>query len=145
MCADRPDIPVLDSSEAAEEVARVLEDRLYEFNVGATGFADGKDVCFTVADERGEMIGGVAGYTWGGCCYIRQLWVAEGQRLRGLGRALLAAAEREARLRNCRQILLSSHSFQAPEFYARLGYIEIARIEGHPTGHASIFLAKPLV
>lgn len=144
MCADRPDTTVIDSSEAAEAVASVLEGKLYAFNVAATGFADGRDVCFTVADDRGEMIGGIAGYTWGGCCYIRQLWVDKAWRRRGIGRALLGAAEREATLRDCRQILLSTHSFQAPAFYLRLGYREVARIDGHPTGHASIFLAKPL-
>ena len=40
--------------------------------------------------------------------------------------------------------MVSTHSFQAPEFYVRLGYVEVARVDGDPTGHANIFLAKRL-
>jgi GNAT superfamily N-acetyltransferase len=144
MSAVRPDLRIVDGFETAEAVGRILEDKLYQFNVAATGFADGKAICFTAANDHGEMVGGIAGYTWGGCCFIKELWVAEGWRRQGLGRALIGAAEREAALRDCRQVVLSTHSFQAPGFYARLGYVEIARIEGHPTGHSNIVLAKPL-
>ncbi len=144
MCADRSEISILDSTEEADAVSRLLEGKLYEFNVGATGAADGKSFCFTARDDAGEILAGVAGYTWGGCCDIKELWVAEAWRRCGLGRALVGAAEREARLRNCRQVVLSTHSFQAPEFYARLGYVEVARVDGHPSGHANIFLAKRL-
>ncbi len=144
MDADRPDFRLVNSSEEAESVARFLELRLYEFNVGATGFADGRGLCFTARDDRGEIVAGIAGYTWGGDCHIRELWIAEGWRRRGLGSALLQAAEHEANIRGCRQVHVSTHSFQAPEFYTRLGYVEVARIEGDPTGHANIFLAKTL-
>jgi hypothetical protein len=41
-------------------------------------------------------------------------------------------------------MLLSSHSFQAPEFYARRGYEQVARVDDHPVGHANIFYAKRL-
>ena len=36
------------------------------------------------------------------------------------------------------------HTFQAPEFYARLGYEAVARINDYPNRHADIFLAKRL-
>ena len=145
MCADRSEVRIVDSSGEAESVSRLLELRLYEFNVGATGFADGKGFCFTVRHDHGEIVAGIAGYTWGGGCHIRELWVAEERRGRGVGRALIGAVEREANLRNCRRVMVSTHSFQAPEFYARLGYVEVARVDGDPTGHANIFLAKPLM
>jgi ribosomal protein S18 acetylase RimI-like enzyme len=44
----------------------------------------------------------------------------------------------------CGQVLLSTHSFQAPGFYERLGYEREASIEGYPKGHANVFYLKKL-
>jgi GNAT superfamily N-acetyltransferase len=81
-------------------------------------------------------------WTWGGCGYIELLWVRDGQRGSGLGARLLAAAEAEIRRRGCDQVVLSTHSFQAPGFYARLGYQECGRTPGYPRGHDEIHLLK---
>jgi GNAT superfamily N-acetyltransferase len=121
-----------------------LADRIYEFNVDATGYADGQLLGGCVRDEAGEIIGGFNGHTWGGCCELAHLWVHASHRGRGLGRTLLQAAEATARDRRCEQIVLSTHSFQAPAFYEGCGYERIAVIDGRPTGHANIFYRKRL-
>jgi len=128
---------------AADEVA-ALDERLYEFNVAATGIADGRELGVFAHDDGGALAGALTATTWGGCCEIRLLWVAEHERRRGLGRSLMDAAEREARARGCTQVLLHTHSFQAPDFYRRLGYQVIGEIPNYPRGHQHLVLVKPL-
>jgi GNAT superfamily N-acetyltransferase len=76
--------------------------------------------------------------TNGGCGYIDLLWVRDGQRGHGLGARLLATAEAEIRHRGCDRAALSTHSFQAPGFYARFGYAGCGRTPGYPHGHDDI-------
>ncbi|HEY1251911.1 MAG TPA: GNAT family N-acetyltransferase [Thermoanaerobaculia bacterium] len=125
-------------------IDRYLADRIYEFNVGATSYADGESFAAVRRDESGAIVAGVSGYTWGGCCYVANLWVSEPLRARGVGRALLAAAEQHAKARGCRVVFLSSHSFQAPGFYEKMGYVRQASIADHPVGYSNIVFAKRL-
>ena len=43
-------------------------------------------------------------------------------------------AEDEARDEGCRYVHLDSHSFQAPDFYKKLGYEEFGRLQDSPLG-----------
>ncbi len=137
-----------DEIRFVEEPARTdldwLEDEIYRFNVQATGHRDGRTLAAFLRDASGALRAGLAGHTWGGCCEIRFLFLRESERRTGLGRALLGAAEREAAARGCDRIFLSTHSFQAPDFYRRYGYAELGRADGYPHGHAQIYLSKRL-
>lgn len=42
------------------------------------------------------------------------------------------------------QVVLSTHSFQSPRFYERLGYERQAVIRNQPQGHTNIVFAKKL-
>ena len=61
-----------------------------------------------------------------------------------LGRALLLAAEAEARRRGCATIVLETHSFQAPDFYPAHGYEKVGETTGTPAGHTSLMFQKNL-
>ena len=121
-----------------------LEDRLYDFNRAATGIRDGQGLGFFLRGEANDIVAGAAGHTWGETCELRQVWVTESLRGRGIGRRLLAAAEAEARRRGCRQMVLATHSFQAPRFYRRLGFHVVSELPDYPRGHSQLVLRKLL-
>jgi GNAT superfamily N-acetyltransferase len=121
-----------------------LGDRLYEFNSRATGIFDGELLHASVEDEAGNIGAAISGHTWGGCCEIGRLWVHESMRGTGTGTALMEAAEREATRRGCHQMVLSTHSFQAPRFYEKLGFQRLAAVPNYPRGHENIVYIKYL-
>ena len=123
---------------------RFVEAQIEEFNMATTGFRDARDLAVFLRDAQGGIRAGLTGYTWGGYCEVRYLWVHEAERGRGVGRALLAAAEREVLARGCERVVLSSHTFQAPGFYQKQGYTIVGQAEGIPRGHAHVTLQKLL-
>ena len=71
--------------------------------------------------------------------------VLEGLRRRGLGARLLAAAQREATRRGCRETQLDTHGYQAPGFYRRQGYQQVGELPGWPGEEAMrVFFRKAL-
>ena len=122
-----------------------LDEKIYEYNVSTTGITDGNYLASFVRNEQNEIIAGIFGWTWGQCCEIKYLWVHESLRKKGLGSKLLAAADKEARRRGAKQMVLDTHSFQAPEFYQRFGFEIVGVIENYPLGHQKICMRKYLV
>jgi ribosomal protein S18 acetylase RimI-like enzyme len=135
----------LSLEEPSPNDVQFLEERLYEFNVTATGIDDGRALGVFVRHASGGIVGAAVGHTWGGTCELRQVWVAEAQRRAGLGRRLVAAAEAEATRRGCSQLVLVTHSFQAPEFYRKLGFEVVSELQDYPRGHSYLLLRKSLL
>ena len=121
-----------------------LDQEISAFNAAVTGYHDGQLLSVAVRGDGGDLRAGLYGWTWGGCGYVDLLWVRDDQRGHGLGARLLAAAEAEIRRRGCDRVALNTHSFQAPGFYARLGYTECGRTPGYPHGHDDIHLVRYL-
>ncbi len=132
-------------SDVDDGLADTLSELINEFNIDATGFDPGRVLSAAQRGGDGSLEAGLAGWTWGGCGYIDYLWVSVDLRGAGLGSRLLAAAEAEARARGCTQMIVSSHTFQAPDFYRRHGYVEYARTEDSPRGHADLHFVKNLL
>jgi ribosomal protein S18 acetylase RimI-like enzyme len=95
-------------------------------------------------NEEQEMIGGVSAWLWGTTLEIDYLWLAEELRGRGLGQQLMAHIEKAAVERGANQATLSTFTFQAPDFYQKLGYEVVATIDGLGNGHKKFFLRKSL-
>src|SRR5215475_9487020 len=132
------------NTEPTPDEVQYLEDRLYEFNSAATGITDGEWLAIFVRDAGDRIVAGICGNTWGGCAEIRQFWVDESLRGQGLGTKLLKAAEDEALRRGCRQILLQTFDFQAPDFYVKHGFEIVAEVVDHPHGHMNLLMRKQL-
>ena len=120
-----------------------LEIDLYAYNSERTGFHDGEGLGFVI-DRAGTVVGAVAGYTWGGICELRQVWVREDCRGQGLGSALTQSAISEACRRGCAYIFLSTYDFQAPAFYKRFDFEQIAEIKDKPLGHSEFIFRRTL-
>lgn len=129
----------------ADAARRLLEARINEFNVEATGIDDGAAIGWLVRDDRDEIFAGLSGWTWGGCLFVEFLWVRDDRRGQGWGSHLLATAEDHARNHGCERVALATHSFQAPAFYRARGYHEVGTIDGYPRGHRQHILVKSLV
>lgn len=110
-----------------------------------TQFAQRDHQDFTVSIRQGRrIIGGAIGETKFGWTIVQYLWVSEDFRGQDLGTRLMAAVESLARKRSSRGIWLDTFSFQAPRFYAKLGYRKIGRLKDHPVGYSKYWFAKEL-
>jgi GNAT superfamily N-acetyltransferase len=122
---------------------RRVMDGLIAFNVATAGPLELHDI-FVSLREQGGLSGACIGRAYWEWLYVDILWVADGFRHQGFGKRLLGKAENEARNRGCKRAFLDTFSFQAPEFYCKLGYAEFGRLPNFPPGHARIFLTKTL-
>ena len=139
---DHSPIAIESQPDAAD--CEFVENQINGFNMRLVGAFDGASLAGFVRDAAGAIVAGISGYTWAGMCEIRFLWVAEALRGQGLGGALLAAAEAEARRRGCAVMLLATHSFQAPDFYPRHGFTAVATIPDCPPGYTQVVFQKRL-
>ncbi|WCM23536.1 GNAT family N-acetyltransferase [Paraburkholderia bryophila] len=95
-------------------------------------------------DTDGSIIGGLLADTYWQYLEVHKLWVSEAHRNAGHASRLMNAAEDEARLRGCRHAFLDTFSFQAPDFYQKLGYREFGRLEEFNGKHERHYLYKRL-
>ncbi len=97
-----------------------------------------------VRGESGAIRAGLIGHVYAGWLFVNLLWAHADLRRGGIGRGLLAEAEQRALALGCHSAWLDTFSFQAPEFYRKLGYREFARLD-YPPDHQRIFFKKPLI
>lgn len=94
--------------------------------------------------EQFEILGGLWGSTNWGYLNVNLLAVKESLRGQGYGTKLMQRAEDLSRQRGCHSAFLNTFSFQAPDFYERLGYRVFGQLPDFPPGHKRIFMSKKL-
>jgi len=122
---------------------REVHKQLRAFNKQATGKIDYRPLAITLR-EGDEIVGALTGETYWGWLFIDALWVSEKLRGKNMGKSLVDKAESEARKRGVRNVYLNSFSFQAPDFYRKLGYREFGKLADFPKGHTRHWLMKAL-
>ena len=92
----------------------------------------------------GRIVASARGVTNMGLVEIRGFWVDEDLRKQGIGSAMMAALEAEALRRGCTRAALDTYSWQALDFYDRLGFAQYATLD-YPNGTSRHYLVKDLV
>ena len=95
-------------------------------------------------DQQKTIIGGLTGKAYWRWLHIDYLWVDAEHRHSGLGSQLMQAAEDAATEHGCTGVMLDTFSFQAPDFYHKLGYRTFGHLDGYEQDHHRYFLAKRL-
>lgn len=95
-------------------------------------------------DNNKKVHGGVVvTVLWNGM-EINSLWVEESLRGQGLGRKLVTAAEKEGKARGCTIVYTNTFTWQAPEFYIKLGYMPYGKLDNFPQGYTLTYFYKNL-
>lgn len=138
-----PQIALTDSEDKA--LREVLSNGLRGYNDEKIGLHDRQDLTIRVTDpETGEPIGGLVGRTSLGVLFVDLVYLPKSLRGTGTGSRILAMAEEEGRKRGCSKAVLFTISFQAPEFYKKLGWQVFGEIAPNPPGATRIYLTKDL-
>ncbi|WP_151735034.1 GNAT family N-acetyltransferase ['Paenibacillus yunnanensis' Narsing Rao et al. 2020] len=99
----------------------------------------------TMADGSGEIKAGITASIYWRQMHVDFLWVDESLRGQQVGTKLLEQAEQLARKHGCRYIRLETFSFQAPDFYQKLGFTIFGVLDDSPyDGAKEYYLKKEL-
>ena len=101
-------------------------------------------LCFALQTPDEEIAGGVLGEVYFDWLYVDLLWVKDELRGNGYGNRLMELLEEEARKLGAKNAYLDTFSFQAPDFYKKLGYQVFGELKDFPPGHQRYFLTKQL-
>ena len=138
------DIKLVVRVPSTEEKA-YLEEKVDTFNINLTGIPFGGESAVLAYDAEDRLIGGANGYQWGDAFTVSYLWLEPDWRGQDIGTQLMNSIEQDAIERGCKQLYLDTYSFQAIDFYRKLGYDVIGTLENFPTPHTHYFLKKNLL
>ncbi len=129
-------------AEPAIEVRDLIDRGLDIYNEAKAGPPHASNFWVVARDQDGAPQAGLKAHIAFGWMFVDWLWVSPDMRGGGVGSAVLRAAEAESRARGCIGAHLQTHSFQAPDFYAKHGYERFGQIDDYPPGHSCIWLKK---
>lgn len=116
---------------------------LREYNEAHIGLVKTEKRAILIKDDAGTTKGGLFAKFSGQWLFVELLVVPEAARGQGLGTELMNSAEALARENGCLGMWLDTFSFQAPEFYLRLGFSVFGELEDYPVvGSNRFFMQK---
>lgn len=104
-----------------------------------------EEINLTIKDNEGKIIGGLLSVLCWNWIEVDILWIDKALRGSGFGTQLLTRIEDIAKEKKCTFIKLNTFSFQAPEFYMKNGYKEVAVYEDAPLGSKHYYFRKDIL
>ena len=101
--------------------------------------------CFARNNE-GKVVGGLTGEMFNNTVFVEYLWVDVEARTSGVGSKLIALLEEQVKPLGVTHLYLDTYSFQALDFYLKLGFEKVGQYSGYPAaGIDKHFLQKQIV
>lgn len=110
-----------------EKDSEVIYNGLVAYNKPHFGYKKLINFACFLRDEQNNICGGATGEIADDLAFIWLLWVDD-QCRGGAGQKIMALVEEEVRARGVTEIHLDTYSFQAPEFYLKIGFKETSRM-----------------
>jgi GNAT superfamily N-acetyltransferase len=129
--------------KAKPEDIRYVVGKLEAFNDAHTPAPfERREIRLFVRDDAGAIQAGLLGALSMHCLVIQIIWVEEALRGQGIGKELIESAVGIARKEGARQAIVETTTFQAPDFYQKLGFSVICEITDCPLGASSLLMQK---
>lgn len=123
---------------------KVLVDGMLSHHAGKGHPRKVEHLSILLKDETGKVWGGIMiSFLWNGM-EIQTLWIDQSLRHQGWGSKLMEAAEAEGIKRGCTIAYTNTFTWQAPDFYAKQGYILFGQIDDFPEGNTLSYFKKKL-
>jgi len=121
-----------------------LISNLEAYNHAQLGHNNKTPITTTIRQTDGSLVGGLFAYISWGWCVIELLWVDEKYRGNDLATNMMNHVEQYALNKGVTRFKLETGSFQALDFYKKLGYEVYAQLEDYPIGHTNYYCRKLL-
>lgn len=129
----------------SEQFHKFLENKIITYNndkvSSNTNRKPSEHVCY-LYEENLETVAGVSLEYYWGIMHINFLWVDEKMRGKGIGEKLITFAENLAIEKNCSIIYFETFTFQAPNFYGKLGFEVFGILENIPEKGVTLYFMK---
>jgi len=125
---------------------KVIKEGMLAYHASQGHIRPEKDDYYSIIikNEKEKTVGGiVVSFRWG-AMHIQTLWIDETIRNKDWGSKLMIMVEKEAIKRHCHVAYTDTYSWQAPQFYEKLGYELYGKLNDFPEGCSLSYYAKRL-
>ena len=134
----------VETQNITEQDKDAIFEQLLKYNLSHIEDKSPQDIGIYLEDDNGNKVAGLIGDTHGNWLEIEYLWVNDDLRGQNIGTELMQKAESIAKSRGCKYAFLNTFSFQAPDFYNKLGYKEEFVLNEYPRTGKRHYYTKQL-